>query len=305
MWPRRNSGDLTNSRAATESSGVNGRIGAPLDRARGSSRLAPQRRMKFRLLLLVPVLLLPCAAETSGPQVLAGAHEDTNAVILRIVQKMPRGGKYATSNFANQQLSAAIRCAGEGLTVQADSAIPSYCSGATYLVFLAALEELAKQQQIAISRSALDALPVTGNRDGEGVWGRWNANGPGTARLFAETGLGKNFTDWEKARPGDFLKVWWSGEIGARERGHSVIFLGREKLNGVEQVRFWSSNVPDGYGEKVIPRGKIVRALFSRLDRPAMINRVAGLSPTDEFLASMLKRAATPEEVKQFCKVDE
>jgi hypothetical protein len=66
-------------------------------------------------------------------------------------------------------------------------------------------------------------------------------------------------------------------------------------VEGVEQVRFWSSNVPDGYGEKVIPRSKIVRALFSRLDRPAMINRVANLPPVDEFLAGMLKRSATQE----------
>jgi hypothetical protein len=28
-------------------------------------------------------------------------------------------------------------------------------------------------------------------RDGAGIWGRWNANGPGTARLFYELGLGQ------------------------------------------------------------------------------------------------------------------
>jgi hypothetical protein len=261
--------------------------------------------MKSRLLLITTVLLIACRAETPGARISAGAHDDINAVVLRVLQKMPRGGKYATSGVANQQLSSAIRCAGDTLTVQPEGAMPSYCSGATYLVFLATLEELAKAQQIAISRSALEALPVAGNRDGEGVWGRWNANGPGTARLFAETGLGRNFMDWEKARPGDFLKVWWNDEIGAKERGHSVIFLGREKMDGVEHVRFWSSNVPDGYGEKLISRSKIVRALFSRLDRPAMINRVASLPPVDDFLASMLKRTATQEQVNRYCKVEE
>jgi hypothetical protein len=250
------------------------------------------------------ILLADCQAETPAPRVAAvGGLDDINTLIVRTIERMPQGGKYATTAFANQQLAAAIRCAGDSLDVQPASATPSYCSGATYLVFLAALQELARSGQIAISRPALNALPVAGNRDGEGVWGRWNANGPGTARLFAETGLGRNFTDWEKARPGDFLKVWWNNEIGHKERGHSVIFLGREEVEGVEHVRFWSSNTPEGYGEKVIPRGKIVRALFSRLERPALINRVANLPKTDSFLASMLKRAATEAEVHQLCKV--
>jgi hypothetical protein len=34
---------------------------------------------------------------------------------------------------------------------------------------------------------------IRGQRDGEGIWGRWNANGPGTARLFHEMNLGENF----------------------------------------------------------------------------------------------------------------
>jgi hypothetical protein len=75
---------------------------------------------------------------------------------------MPRGGKYSTNPAANQQLASAIRCAGDMLTIQPGAAVPSYCSGATYLVFLATLEELAKGQQIAISRSALDASPGGG-----------------------------------------------------------------------------------------------------------------------------------------------
>jgi hypothetical protein len=261
--------------------------------------------MKFRSVFLPCTLAALCGAHPVNSQVSAGAHDDVNSVVLRVIERMPQGGKYATSPNANQLLAAAIRCAGDSLTINPSGATPSYCSGATYLVFLSVLEELAKTSQISISRSALDALPVAGNRDGEGVWGRWNANGPGTARLFAETGLGRNFTDWDKARPGDFLKVWWSDEIGSKERGHSVVFLGREKVDGVDHVRFWSSNLPEGYSQKVIPRSKIVRALFSRLDRPAMINRVAALPAVDGFLASMLKRSATQEEVNQHCKVQE
>jgi hypothetical protein len=259
--------------------------------------------MKSRILLTSWVLLAGCHAEAPVPRISAGAQNDINSVVLRVIAKMPQGGKYAANAAANQLLAAAIHCAGDSINVQPDGATPSYCSGATYLVFLGVLQELARAEQISISRSALDSLPVAGNHDGEGVWGRWNANGPGTARLFAETGLGKNFTAWDEALPGDFLKLWWNEEIGHKEKGHSVIFLGREQVDGVEHVRFWSSNIPDGYGVKVIPKSKIARALFSRLDRPARINSVAALPPVDDFLASMLKRSATQQEVNQFCNV--
>ena len=98
------------------------------------------------------------------------------------------------------------------------------------------------------------ALLVRGQRDGEGVWGRWNANGPGTARLFHELDLGRNFTDYALARPGDFMKIFWTSEVGRAERGHSVVYIGRELVGGTERVRFWSSNKPAGYGEKSVPR---------------------------------------------------
>jgi hypothetical protein len=65
--------------------------------------------------------------------------------------------------------------------------------------------------------------------DGESLWGRWNANGPGTARLFYELGLGRNFTSFSAARPGDFLKIFWTDAVGKNENGHSVIFLGLER----------------------------------------------------------------------------
>src|SRR6478735_5770097 len=106
--------------------------------------------MKPQLLILPCVLLVACRAESPAPRVSSGANDDINAVVLRVIERMPKGGKYATSTAANQQLSAAIRCAGSNLAVQPDAATPSYCSGATYLVFLGALEELAKGGHISI-----------------------------------------------------------------------------------------------------------------------------------------------------------
>ena len=113
----------------------------------------------------------------------------------------------------------------------------------------------------------------TGQRDGEGVWGRWNANGPGTARLFYEMKLGPNFSDFAQARPGDFMKIFWSTAVGRREHGHSVIFLGTEKVNGVDSVRFWSSNIGVGYSEKTVPlrqdqRGRLLAPDHAAKPRP-------------------------------------
>jgi hypothetical protein len=69
-----------------------------------------------------------------------------------------------------------------------------------------------------------------------------------------------------------------------------VIYLGTEFRDGEESVRFWSSNAPDGYGEKSVPKRKIARALFSRLERPEAFARAAALPQTDGYLASLLER---------------
>src|SRR5690606_37168739 len=116
-----------------------------------------------------------------------------------------------------------------------------------------------------------------------------NANGPGAARLFHELGLGRNFDRYEEARPGEFMKIFWTTEVGSRERGHLVVYLGRRTVNGEERVRFWSSNQPGGYGEKEVPRARIAHALFSRLENPQAFAAAPSLPKTDPYLASLLK----------------
>jgi hypothetical protein len=76
------------------------------------------------------------------------------------------------------------------------------------------IEALRTRGDLQLDYDTLDALMIRGQRDGEGIWGRWNANGPGTARLFQELGLGRNFDDFEEAEPGDFMKIFWSPEVG-------------------------------------------------------------------------------------------
>jgi hypothetical protein len=242
------------------------------------------------------------AQDAAGPRVVTSSSTDLNRTILALTREMPSGGSYAVTSAANKVLQSSISLApGGGLLVRPQVAQPSYCSGATYLVFVRALQHLQARGELQLSDATLQALLVTGQSDGVGLWGRWNANGPGTARLFHELKLGRNFLGWEAARPGDFLKVFWTREIGQKERGHSVVYLGTEVQNGVEMVRFWSSNKPDGYGEKAVPKSKVAHALFSRLEAPANINAAAALPRKDAYLASLLTTPSSLAEMQRQC----
>jgi len=224
-----------------------------------------------------------------------------NELILQQVQQMPSGGSYSASRVATIKLQSAAHFESGIFSVLPSAASPSYCSGATYLVFMKTIEALRARGALQLDHAALESLMIRGQRDGEGVWGRWNANGPGTARLFHEIKLGQNFDDFAQAQPGDFMKIFWSPEVGRAEHGHSVIYLGMEKKLGLDYVRYWSSNIPAGYGEKSVPRSKIVRAIFSRLDAPANLSRSVTMPAVDKYLAGLLSSRSTFEEAKEKC----
>ena len=136
---------------------------------------------------------------------------------------MPAGGGYATNIKAHAALADSVQVH-DSVRIQPELAMPAYCSGATYLVFLKTLQALQENGTISLSHetwAALvprlrpdgkDTLP-----DGESVWGRWNANGPGTARLFHQLGLGRSFTEFSAARSGDFMKVFWTDAVGKKK----------------------------------------------------------------------------------------
>lgn len=230
---------------------------------------------------------------------LAVRAENFNDVVLQQIRTMPQGGGYAATTTAHEALNSAAHIEAGHVRIQAAKAVPSYCSGATYLVFLKTLGELQRRGLLQIDRASWSALLPSRVADGEGIWGRWNANGPGTPRLFHELGLGKNFVSFEDARPGDFLKIFWSDSVGRNEHGHSVVFLGLETKEGVEYVRFWSSNKPGGYGEKSIPRSKISHAIFSRLENPGNISRFSQIPPRDPYLSSLLTRDSSFGEARR------
>ncbi len=230
----------------------------------------------------------------------AGRRINCNRVVLQAVAAMSRGGRYEASSAALTSLAGAVSADGRRLDIRPRDASPNFCSGGTYLVFLKVIERLRREGRIRLTSETAQSLLVHGQDDGEGVWGRWNANGPGTARLFFELGLGRNFDDWRRARPGDFMKIWWTDQIGSRERGHSVVFLGTGRdREGTQTVTFWSSNKPDGFGRLTIPRERVKRVLFSRLEFPGRIANAPALPTLDRYLADMLRRPGTPEEMAE------
>ena len=224
---------------------------------------------------------------------------DFNAIVLEQIRNMPEGGGYAITREAHQALSSAVTVSSLGLRLECSKAQPSYCSGATYLLFLKTLVAAEKQGLCPPGLTASEYLLPKAMPDGVGIWGRWNANGPGTARLFHELGLGKNFTAWEQARPGDFMKIFWSLDVGKKERGHLVVFLGMQMKEGEEHVRFWSSNKPGGYGEKSVPKSKVAAAIFSRLENPSNMQRAATMPKKDAYLASLLTHESSLSEALQ------
>jgi hypothetical protein len=227
--------------------------------------------------------------------------DDLNALILDQIKQMPQGGRYSVSRFAKIRLQSAAHFESGKFFILPSAPYPSFCSGATYLVFIKTIEALRARGELHLDFATLEQLIIRDQRDGEGIWGRWNANGPGTARLFHELGLGRNFDNFNEARPGDFMKIFWSQEVGKSEHGHSTIFLGMENRLGVEYVRYWSSNIPSGYGEKSVSRNKIASAIFSRLETPANLSRIASAPEVDSYLASLLQKRSSFAEATQKC----
>jgi len=225
--------------------------------------------------------------------------EDCNPTVLREIGAMPLGGHYGTSRVATIALVHAAHFESGKFFVLPAPDSPSFCSGATYLVFLKTLEQMRRDGKLKLDPDTLESLVIReGQQDGQGVWGRWNANGPGTARLFYELHLGTNSTDFATAKPGDFMKIFWTSEVGNTEHGHSVVYLGTETKSGEQYVRFWSSNIPAGYGEKSVPRSKIAQVIFSRLETPDNLARIKTAPDVDPYLAGLVtKRSSFAEAI--------
>jgi hypothetical protein len=103
--------------------------------------------------------------------------ENLNHLILDQVRNMPSGGKYSVSHFAKIKLQSAAHFESGKFFVIPTKPYVSFCSGATYLVFIKTVEALRDRGQLQLDFATLNQLVIRDQRDGEGVWGRWNAMG--------------------------------------------------------------------------------------------------------------------------------
>src|SRR5437879_10779427 len=133
---------------------------------------------------------------------------DYNDLILEQVKEMPQGGRYSVSHFAKIRLQSSAHFESGKFFILPSQASPSFCSGATYLVFIRMIEALRASGELHLDYSTLERLIIRDQRDGEGIWGRWNANGPGTARLFHELQLGQNFDNFAQAKAGGLSELF-------------------------------------------------------------------------------------------------
>ena len=212
---------------------------------------------------------------------------------------MPKGCGYDASQAAVDRLASSVYLKNGIIRQDLKAAKSTFCSGATYLVFLRTIEQLRLRNSIFLSEGKYARFANLGVKDGEEIFGRWNANGPGAAKLFSDLKCGINFTSYDHAHPGDFMKIWWTNAIGKKERGHSVIYLGSYG----DQIHYWSANYPEGYGYKSIAKSKIKHVLFSRLTNPAKLVNAHRLTPRDTFLEDMLDKDFTWRQISQFCKI--
>lgn len=217
-------------------------------------------------------------------------------------------GNYSTSEQAKQALVNAFQWHERynRPRLDAQAARPSFCSSAVWVVTLASLLHWEEQnRRRVISAESWRALLPHLEKDGIGPWGYANANGPGFALLVHKLGAGINFTDWNKARPADVLKIWWNDYIGGKERGHIVILVKDEG----DTACVWSSHVardgqPSGYGIRRIPKSAMKRVLFSRITNPEAFNRATAL-PDDAWLTSLMTHDTSWAECVRRCGIQD
>ena len=82
--------------------------------------------------------------------------------------------------------------------------------------------------------------------------------------------------------------------IGRRESGHLTVLV----KDGGDQVTFWSSNIPDGYGARTVPKSRIRRVIFTRITRPERFNLASSVG-SHPWLSSLLRQEVGMKEVRR------
>ncbi|MBR5887457.1 MAG: hypothetical protein IKZ07_04535 [Akkermansia sp.] len=233
----------------------------------------------------------------------------SHLVLQTISRDMPQSGGYSATPLDVERLAqrgVQWNSQLKSLVIHPGAATPTFCSAACYMVLLRSLQRWEVYAGQRLPHAAWQALDVQENQpDGIGAWGRANANGPGLAKLVHDLKAGVNFSNLQLAQPGDFLKFFWTKEIGVQERGHLVVYLGTEKTNGVLHVKYWSANKPGGFGIKSTPLSRMHNLIFTRITNPQNFARVHKMPEQDSWLRNMQQRSFSFDEVRRACNIVE
>ncbi len=281
--------------------------------------------------------LYPSGSVLPADYVSGGEPTTWNEVILSVISGVKNGGGYYTGGRPTDEYPVTTGQAmynafsiksGRGV-IDLSKARPSYCSSAVYMVMLKTLSVWDKNH--VISKAAwqnlrpytIRGLSYPPQNDGDGCWGRANANGPGPAVLVKELGAGKNYyvaapseyreadgywKAWAKAEPGDLMKIFRTKYIGRDERGHMTVYLGHRYALGENGKRddiiyYWSSqSSTGGYGIASSRASEIFRAVLTKVTKPAAFNNAKNIMPddTETWLASLLEdHNASSKEMKR------
>lgn len=244
---------------------------------------------------VLAALSLGAHAEPLGARACGGV--DYNAMILDIIKGLPSGGGYSRDSSFQLPTITAHNIGGGHWEMRAYDGFPSHCASAAYAVYARLVAVLHNGERISLSAEQIAALGAKNRMpdgttlvDGQGAFQIFNANGAGVAAFLKHSGTGMSFRDdkLSYARPGDFLKLFWSENVGASEKGHQVIYTGHRVTNGRDMICFWGSQrqgkkkrsggtealyfpaeangkVHEGYGEVCRPRSDVKEMIFSRV----------------------------------------
>lgn len=203
-----------------------------------------------RTLFLAPLLLLLAACPDEKARTLRSVPtEDAfQKHVLAVIEIYPTDGTHGyhwprPDTGAWLGNTRRLEYAGVVLS-EADPKGRCHCSGLTFEVFLGAWARWCKASSRPFRILDLDA---DGVRRLQRQWFGTSGDRKTLFTAVTKTGLGRRITDWEDARPGDFVQLWrHSGS------GHSCVFRAwvreEEKIVG---LRYWSTQKStNGIGER-------------------------------------------------------
>ena len=215
---------------------------------------------------------------------------------------MPIGGKYSRRSVATIRLQAAVHFESGKLFVQPDAASPSYCSGATYLVFLKTIEALRDRGDLQLE--------------------------PGDARVSHDSRTARrpgNLGPLECERPGDgaaFLRAWARAQLrrfrgSAAGRFHEDFLVGGSRARGARAFCHLSRDGEEGRDANMCVIGRAIfrwatasvafrerrscTPFFPGSLRPRTFPGSSKCPALDPYLASLERVRSSYAEAKEKC----